>query len=898
DYTVTILPSAPNDIGCTAITAPSSGCNLTTTEQVTINVTNFGTNTQTAWNVHYRVNGGAVQTDPMTGSLASGQTVSHTFTNTTNMGTPGTYNIEAWTSLATDAVTFNDTNSTSVVAIPGVSTYPYIEDFESGNGGWLPGGNGSSWAFGTPNKNTINSAASGVNSYVTGGLGNGQYNANEDSHVLGPCFDFSTLQNPWISLSVWWNAEFSFDGMNLQYSTDFGVTWNNVGAFGDPGNWYTDNGIWGNPGGSMEGWSGRTISNNGSNGWLTAAHRLDGLAGVPSVRLRLTFGADGSIQDDGVAFDDIRIAEGPVTDIGPDTLLCGGDTIFLDGGNFTSYLWSNGPTSQIDTITTGGTYWVRVTDSLGFYDIDTITIGLSNPIVNVGPDSTICPGDTVVLDAGSHPGGTFLWTNADVNQTSQFFTAGVHGVTVTDSAGCMKSDSMLIQVAIPPMLNLGNDTTVCSSTPVVLDAGNGPVGTDYQWNSGATTQVIVITSPGVYAASVTTPGGCAAIDSLEVFNHPSPAVNLGPDRVECGPFTLDAGPNGASYTWSTSAGTQTINESTAGNYAVTVTNQFGCEAIDDVTISMGTVPTVNIGNDTVLCNNQSLTLNAGNPGATYFWSNGATTQSITVNNAAVYIVQVTNTDGCVGVDTIVIDNSNLAVSLGPDQNLCGNNGIILDAGNPGMTFNWSTNESTQQVTITSTGTYTVTVTDAQGCSTSDNITIGQNAVIIAGITAPANAALGQTVQFNDNSNPTPVSWDWAFGDGMSSTAQNPTHQYQALQMFMARLIVEDSDGCRDTTFHNIEVDQVIDVEDAFFAQALDIFPNPSSGLFHLYLELYKRKDLEVRVMDLNGRQVFNEAYRDVLIHRSDIDLAQFPKGVYFLHLRAGDRELFKKLVVQ
>ncbi len=900
DYTVNITPSAPNDMGATVISSPNSGCSLTAAEQVSISVTNFGTNTQTSWNVGYRVNGGPAVIEPMTGSLASGATLPYTFTATTNLAAPGTYVIESWSTLAGDAFSGNDTVTKIVTGIPGVNTFPYTEDFEAGNGGWLPGGNASSWAYGTPAKTDINSAASGTKAYVTGGLGTTSYNANEDSHVLGPCFDFTTLQNPWISLNIWWHSEFSWDGSNLQYSTDFGTTWNNVGNYLDPGNWYNDNSLNGTPGGSQEGWTGGAFGNlNGSGSYVTAAHRLDGLAGVPSLRFRVTFGSDGSVQSDGVAFDDINISEGPLAALGPDMLLCGGDTIILDAGPFAAYQWSNGPTTRYDTITqlNAGTIWVKVTDTFGFYDFDTISVSLSNPIVNVGIDSTICPGDTVFLDAGSHPNGSFLWNTTEVTQTIAATVAGTYWVDVTDSAGCHKQDSMVLTVAIPPTLDLGNDTTVCSNSPMTLDAGTGPIGTVYQWSTSSNTQVLVITSSGTYSASVTTPGGCAAIDSVTITHFPSPSVNLGPDRTECGAYVLDAGPGGTSYSWSTGPSTQTISSAVSGSYQVTVTNQFGCENSDGVTITVGTIPTVSLGPDLLVCNGQSVTLDAGNPGATYLWSNGQSTQTISVTNPGTYVVDVISPNGCIGRDTIVVEGSPLAVNLGPDNVICENGGVVLNAGNPGMTFSWSTGDTTQTTAVTQPGTYSVTVTNPLGCSAVDNITLTQVAGITAAATAPTTAILFQSVQFNDASTPTPISWDWRFGDGNTSTLQNPTHTYLALGTYTVTLIVNNGD-CLDTTEVEIDVNQYVGGEDGYFASEFDLYPNPSSDVFHLYLELYKRSNLAIAVTDLQGKMIYSEEVKSADTYKTDIQMQDFAKGVYILSVQAGEKKIFRKLVLQ
>ncbi|MBK8205645.1 MAG: putative Ig domain-containing protein [Planctomycetes bacterium] len=189
-----------------------------------------------------------------------------------------------------------------------VNTFPYLEDFESGAGGWAVTGTVTTWALGTPAKPVINSAYSGSNAWVTGL--SAAYLNGENGAVVSPVVDLSSFAtDPWVSVHVWWNSEFSWDGMNLQSSIDGGSSWQTVGAVGDPNNWYTDASIAGLAfSGSQSGWSGRASSANGSNGWVRALHQLTGLGGQASVLLRMTFGSDGSVVDaNGVAFDDFSI---------------------------------------------------------------------------------------------------------------------------------------------------------------------------------------------------------------------------------------------------------------------------------------------------------------------------------------------------------------------------------------------------------------------------------------------------------------------------------------------------------------------------------------------------------------------------------------------------------------
>jgi hypothetical protein len=189
------------------------------------------------------------------------------------------------------------------------TTFPYFEDFESGERGWAPLGQYSSWAFGTPQKTVIQGAYSGANSWVTGGLGKYGYNYDEKSYVMSPAFNFTTFTiDPVISLQVWWQSELDYDGASLQYKNATG-DWVTIGNLADTDYWYTSKNILSAPGGYKQGWSGRNLY--GSGGWVTAVHILTGTAGLYT-QLRIAFSSDNSVIDDGFAFDDVRIQAAPV----------------------------------------------------------------------------------------------------------------------------------------------------------------------------------------------------------------------------------------------------------------------------------------------------------------------------------------------------------------------------------------------------------------------------------------------------------------------------------------------------------------------------------------------------------------------------------------------------------
>ncbi|HXC03658.1 MAG TPA: hypothetical protein VNZ86_02850, partial [Bacteroidia bacterium] len=203
---------------------------------------------------------------------------------------------------------------------PVINTFPYSEGFES-SAAWTTGGTNNDWAWGSPTHPTISSAGGGSKCWCAGGLTGSFYNYSELSWIQSPCFDFTNLTYPWISLKIFWEDEYKYDGLVLQSSTDGGTTWVNVGAFGDPvdclnANWYNYGNItWITSATPKNGWCGRigpTVGScqgtNGSGGWVTAKHCLTGLANKPNVMFRFLFGAGTTCNSyDGIAVDDILI---------------------------------------------------------------------------------------------------------------------------------------------------------------------------------------------------------------------------------------------------------------------------------------------------------------------------------------------------------------------------------------------------------------------------------------------------------------------------------------------------------------------------------------------------------------------------------------------------------------
>jgi uncharacterized protein (TIGR02145 family) len=319
-----------------------------------------------------------------------------------------------------------------------------------------------------------------------------------------------------------------------------------------------------------------------------------------------------------------------------------------------------------------------------------------------------------------------------------------------------------------PSVNLGGQATICSDNSLTLNATNA--GSTYLWSTGATTPTISVNSAGTYQVAVTNSCGTTT-DAIVVQIKNIPVVNLGPDTAIClnSALQLNAGNTDATYLWSTGATTSSISVVTPGTYTVTVTNNCGSNT-DSITITNLPQITVDLGTDKGLCAGQNLVLNAGNPGSTYLWSTGATSQSITVTTPGNYTVGVTNSCGTVS-DQISIYNGSFTVNAGADQTICTGSSTVLNA-TGGNTYSWNTGATTSSITVAPTAntTYTVTSTNIYGCTATDQVAVVVNPTVTPTFTIPAATCSGGTSPLLPTSN-NGISGTWspAFNNAVTTT---------------------------------------------------------------------------------------------------------------------------------
>lgn len=348
-----------------------------------------------------------------------------------------------------------------------------------------------------------------------------------------------------------------------------------------------------------------------------------------------------------------------------------------------------------------------------------------------------------------------------------------------------------------PTVAAGNDAAVCTGVPVTIgnaspgSGGQGPY--SYAWNppsglSNATQPdpVATVGSTTTYTLTITDANGCQDTDAVTVVVNPSPTVALGPDVTQCGgTVVLDAGNPGASYLWSTGAGTQTLPVTTTGTYAVTVMNSFGCNGGDNINVTINPLPVFSLGADTSQCGG-TVVLNGPSGYTGYAWSTGSTTQTDSVTATTNVGLTVTDANGCSATDSqMVTINSAPTVNIGPDVTQCGGS-VALDAGNPGSIYFWSNGPTGQMNNVTSSATYYVDVFSPQGCHGADTAVIVINPLPVVDL-GPDTAVCTSSFVL-DAGNPGNT-YSWNVGPPMQTNTVSSSGQYS--------VVVTTAQGCSD-----------------------------------------------------------------------------------------------------
>ncbi len=615
----------------------------------------------------------------------------------------------------------------------------------------------------------------------------------------------------------------------------------------------------------------------------------------------------------------------PVDGMPISTTFCDNVGVLLDPGMYASYTWTGINTQPYTTPFEFITFYysdnltVVVTDGIGCTGsatIDITAIPSPTPVITTSGPTTFCQGDYISLDAGTYD--AYQWFDGEVTQSIIVGYSASAYVVVTDNAsgctGMSNTLSIVMNVSPTPSIIANGPTEFCDGGSVMLDAG---LYSSYLWNTGATSESIPAYGSQPYEVTVTDANGCTGMASqiVTVYSNPTPTIT-GPSTI-CNntPVTLNAGAY-ASYIWSNNATSPTISVGTAGTYKVTVTDAHGCTgiAIRVINSSIIQIPVITGSGPFTICSGSSITLST-TAYSTYHWSTGGTTSSTTVSTAGTFMVTVANTFGCTAVGQRTV-----TVVPAPMPNISGTGIATYCSGSPATltvalyaSYHWSNNANTQStlIPVNTPGTYSVTVTNAAGCTGTAAIVLNNACTMptgfsTAGITATTAVAnwvqpgcyYGYIIRISKHNaniwaphSITPnthytfsqlthnTQYDWQI-ETICNAAQTSVSGFSATQTFTTAPRLEDG-----------ETDN--------FDYAFNVYPNPADDHANVAFTSDKEGVYTLRLMDVTGRLVFSASNTAVVGENLyQMNLTDIAKGVYMVILQNGDAILQSKIVVQ
>ncbi|MGZ3862703.1 MAG: PKD domain-containing protein [Bacteroidia bacterium] len=439
-----------------------------------------------------------------------------------------------------------------------------------------------------------------------------------------------------------------------------------------------------------------------------------------------------------------------------------------------TYVWlpSNTPGTSISGLA-AGIYTVQATDANSCVQTQTFSITQPTAALSVTPASTpaLCFGGSSGTASSTASGGTspynYSWMPGGFSsQNISHLTAGTYTVNVTDSKGCVASNTVI--VAQPPIISLAmasnNSTCGSANGQATVTASGGTPSYSYSWSpSGGSTNVAGGLNSGNYYVLVTDNNGCTATSSITVNNTPGPTVTVSSvTNVSCnggadGTATaaVSGGTGTITYTWSPVGGNNQVGTGMSqGNYTVTIKDANGCQSAATTTLTQPPQILVNVTTNDVTCfggSNGTATVSAGGgtPGFTFVWypsnATGSTISGLTAGS--VYTVEATDTKNCVETQIFAVSQPTALVpsvsAIGNVSCFGGNNGTAtanVSGGTPFYNYAWVPSGGNGATgTGMTAGTYTVNITDAHGCTTFTTATITQPAQALSA-TSSANGA--------------------------------------------------------------------------------------------------------------------------------------------------------------
>lgn len=491
----------------------------------------------------------------------------------------------------------------------------------------------------------------------------------------------------------------------------------------------------------------------------------------------------------------------PAITISGNTAFCTDESTTITLSGASSYVWSNGNRTSTLSTNIPGDYSVTCTNDYGCSSIITVPLTISVVEATLSGNNSYCQGSYTVLRVMGDSSNTYQWVNGTTADSIMVSSTGVVSVIVTNSLGCQKLLSTNINELAAPNPSISvtqGELIICEGRSVSLRAAGG---FSYHWSNGKTTNIITVTEQGTYTVTVTSANGCSAATSESVIVNPKPQISILAPDTSCAGNEIQIhaiSPTGTSFSWSSGQATPSISVQPGvglSYYMVTVMDNNGCSNTASATIAVVAKPSVfinGLNNSTItICQNEAASLYA-TAGASYQWSNGMSTNPIFASNVGTYSVTVTNHEGCSSSASVTIASNPLPVAtITENTAICqGQTATLTATYNSSYTYHWSTGSNTNSIVASTAGNYTVTVTNANGCSNVLSTTLTVNEKPQVSISGSTSICAGEMSQLTATAN-MPCSYVWSTGDTNSITTVGSSNTY--------RVTAYNANGCSNTS---------------------------------------------------------------------------------------------------
>lgn len=467
----------------------------------------------------------------------------------------------------------------------------------------------------------------------------------------------------------------------------------------------------------------------------------------------------------------------------------------------------------------------------------------------------------------------------------------------------------------------GNLNNANGSATVQGAGGTAPY--TYLWSTGDTTNSISGLAPGSYSVTISDRYGFDVVQTLNITGPSAIQTSTVVTNESCSgtangaiDLTVTGGVGNYSYLWNTGDMIQDLNGLTAGWYYVTVTDGSGCSVIDSAVVSsLSPTPTAIAGQDSFICNTSIQLWGQAPAFGSGQWQivNGTgnilnpSQPTSTVSNLQVGInrlVWIVTAGQCANADTVQLSVSSAAhVEAGQDTFFCGTD-LQLNGSSPGFAIgNWSSGSNPINFSSISDpnaiamgllpGNYTATWTVLDGnCMGSDSFNISVAQGPTAAFLQSVNALTATFTDLSTNAS----AWFWDFGDGASSTLQNPVHSYSNNGLYNACLIVTDTCGS-DTSCQQVNI-FITELEEAGVF-GVKVWPNPFQNAISIHIDELREAEIWLDLFDLSGKQILSRHFeRDGLQFEKSIELPELAEGLYFLQLHTDQWKRSFKIMHQ